>query len=129
MATPVSVCVLADIWNDYSDGFMTSAACLSGASFPVHCVLAHGFYTTAPISYWIMGTSGLLGGMSEFTSGVAVHSNFPEVVAALVVDCGSGWFMAGFTGVDTFRAVFPLVVDRPQLLGVLVRLDQKDSYP
>ena len=63
VVTPVSVCVLAVSWN-YFGGFMSSAA--------FQCVLASGFYSTAPIPYWIMGTSGLL--------------------AAFVVDCGSGRF-------------------------------------
>ena len=44
------------------------------------------------------------------------------------VDCGSGMFMACFAGEDAIRAVFPLIVDRPRMLGILVGMDQKDSY-
>ena len=51
-----------------------------------------------------------------------------EVVAALVVHLGSGMFMAGFAGGYAIRAVFPLVVARPVMLGILVGMVQKDSY-
>ena len=48
-----------------------------------------------------------------------------EVAAALVVDCGSGMFMAGFAGEDAICAVFPMVVGRPKMLGILVGMDPK----
>lgn len=51
--TPVSVCVNAESWNDYTGGVMTSAACgPMGASYQDHCVMATGFNTTAPTPYW-----------------------------------------------------------------------------
>jgi len=51
-----------------------------------------------------------------------------EEVAALVVDNGSGMCKAGFAGDDAPRAVFPSIVGRPKLPGVMVGMDQKDSY-
>ena len=51
-----------------------------------------------------------------------------EVVAAPVVDVGSYMFLAGFAGFYAVRAVFPMVVVRSKMLGVLVGMDQKDSY-
>ena len=50
-----------------------------------------------------------------------------EVVAALVVVLGSGmcrWRLVGFAGGDAFRAVFPEVVVRPAMPGIMVGLDQ-----
>ena len=52
----------------------------------------------------------------------------PVVVAALVVDYGSGLCYAGFAGVDSSRTVYPSVVVRPKMLGVLVGVEQKDSF-
>merc|ERR1711991_157609 len=88
-ATPVSVCVNAENWNDYTGGIMSSAACgSSGASYQDHCVLATGFNSTAPIPYWIVKNSWSTtwgeGGyiyldMSENTCGVADDATVPEV--------------------------------------------------
>ena len=50
-----------------------------------------------------------------------------DEVAALVVDNGSGMCKAGFAGDDAPRAVFPSIVGRPKMPGVMAR-DQKDSY-
>merc|ERR1712072_1040796 len=53
--TPVSVCVNAANWNDYTGGVMTSTACgPMGADYQDHCVIATGFNTTAPTPYWIV---------------------------------------------------------------------------
>ena len=53
--TPVSVCVNAGAWNDYTGGVLTSAACgPMGAMYQDHCVMATGFNTTAPTPYWIV---------------------------------------------------------------------------
>ena len=41
---------------------------------------------------------------------------------------GRGMFMAGFAGEDTFHAVFSLVVNRLEMLGIMVGMDQKDSF-
>jgi len=51
-----------------------------------------------------------------------------EEVAALVVDNGSGMCKAGFAGDDAPRAVFPSIVARPKMPGIMVGMDQKDSY-
>ncbi|CAK0864615.1 unnamed protein product [Prorocentrum cordatum] len=50
-----------------------------------------------------------------------------EEVAALVVDSGSGLCKASFSGDDASRAVFPSIVGRPKMPGILVGMDQKDS--
>ena len=51
-----------------------------------------------------------------------------EEVAALVVDNGSGACKAGFAGDDAPRSVFPSIVGRPKMPGIMVGMDQKDSY-
>ena len=51
-----------------------------------------------------------------------------EEVAALVVDNGSGMCKAGFAGDDAPQAVFPSIVGRPKMPGIMVGMDQKDSY-
>jgi len=51
-----------------------------------------------------------------------------DEVAALVVDNGSGMCKAGFSGDDAPRAVFPSIVGRPKMPGIMVGMDQKDSY-
>ena len=48
-------------------------------------------------------------------------------VAALVVDNGSGMCKAGFAGDDAPRAVFPSIVGRPKMPGIMVGTDQKDG--
>jgi len=48
--------------------------------------------------------------------------------AALVVDNGSGLCKAAFPGDDAPRAVFPSIVGRPKMPGIMVGMDQKDSY-
>jgi len=51
-----------------------------------------------------------------------------EEIQALVVDNGSGMCKAGFAGDDAPRAVFPSIVGRPKHPGIMVGMDQKDSY-
>jgi len=51
-----------------------------------------------------------------------------DEVAALVVDNGSGMCKCGFAGDDAPRAVFPSIVGRPKMPGVMVGMDQKDTY-
>ena len=51
-----------------------------------------------------------------------------EEVAALVVDNGSGMCKAGFAGDDAPRCVFPSIVGRPKMPGIMVGMDQKDCY-
>ncbi|RLN93079.1 hypothetical protein BBJ28_00024190 [Nothophytophthora sp. Chile5] len=51
-----------------------------------------------------------------------------EDVQALVIDNGSGTCMAGFSGDDAPRAVFPSIVGRPKQLGVMVDTERKETY-
>jgi len=51
-----------------------------------------------------------------------------EEVAAIVCDNGSGMVKAGFAGDDAPRAVFPSILGRPKMPGIMVGMDQKDSY-
>jgi len=51
-----------------------------------------------------------------------------EDIQALVVDNGSGMCKAGFAGDDAPRAVFQSIVGRPKHPGIMVGMDQKDSY-
>jgi actin-related protein len=44
-----------------------------------------------------------------------------EDVAALVVDNGSGMCKAGFAGDDAPRSVFPSIVGRPKMPGIMAR--------
>lgn len=56
--TPLSVCVNAGTWNDYTGGVLTSAACgPMGAMYQDHCVMATGFNTTGATPYWIVRNS------------------------------------------------------------------------
>ncbi len=87
--TPVSVCVNAGNWNDYTGGVMTSAACGSmAADAQDHCVMAAGFNSTAPTPYWIVrnswsstwGEQGYIYlEMSKNTCGLADDATIPEV--------------------------------------------------
>merc|ERR1719277_2457553 len=47
---------------------------------------------------------------------------------ALVVDNGSGMVKAGVAGDDAPKAVFPSIVGRPKHPGIMVGMDQKDTY-
>lgn len=51
-----------------------------------------------------------------------------EDTAPIVIDNGSGTIKAGFAGDDAPRAVFPSIVGKPRHQGVMVGMDQKDSY-
>merc|ERR1712048_140613 len=87
--TPVSVCVNAGAWNDYTGGVLTSAACGSmAADEQDHCVMATGFNTTAPTPYWIVrnswsstwGEEGYIYlEMAENTCGLADDATIPTV--------------------------------------------------
>merc|ERR1712176_192211 len=91
--TPVSVCVNAGVWNDYTGGVLTSAACGSmAADAQDHCVMAVGFNATAPTPYWIVrnswaSTFGEKGYIyleySENTCGLANDATIPEVTLNL----------------------------------------------
>jgi actin len=47
---------------------------------------------------------------------------------ALVIDNGSGMVKAGFAGDDAPRAVFPSLVGRPKVKGVMVGMSAKECY-
>ena len=51
-----------------------------------------------------------------------------DEVATLVVGSGSGMCKAGFAGDDAPRADFPSIGDRPKMPGIMVGMNQKDSY-
>ena len=62
----------------------------------------------------------------QVVSSLSMSNN--EDAAALVVDNGSGMCKAGFAGDDAPRCVFPSIVGRPKMPGIMVGMDQKDSY-
>merc|ERR1712217_273877 len=87
--TPLSVCVNAGVWNDYTGGVLTSAACGSmGADSQDHCVMAVGFNSTAATPYWIVrnswattwGDQGYIYlEMAKNTCGLADDATIPEI--------------------------------------------------
>eukprot|EP00656_Telonema_subtile_P012374 TRINITY_DN16225_c0_g1_i2.p1 TRINITY_DN16225_c0_g1~~TRINITY_DN16225_c0_g1_i2.p1 ORF type:complete len:353 (-),score=88.20 TRINITY_DN16225_c0_g1_i2:357-1415(-) len=87
--TPISVCVNAGSWNDYTGGVMTSTACgPMGADYQDHCVMATGFNSTATTPYWIVrnswastwGEEGYIYlEMAKNTCGLADDATIPEV--------------------------------------------------
>merc|ERR1712085_74693 len=91
--TPVSVCVNAGAWDDYTGGVLSSSACGSmGADYQDHCVQATGFNTTAPTPYWIVRNSWASGWgekgyiyleYSKNTCGLADDATIPTVVSNL----------------------------------------------
>jgi len=50
-----------------------------------------------------------------------------EDMACICVDNGSSLIKAGFAGDDAPRSVFPTIVGRPKMPGIMVGMDQKDS--
>lgn len=48
--------------------------------------------------------------------------------AAVIIDNGSGMCKAGIAGDDAPRATFPSIVGRPKMPGIMVGMDQKDTY-
>jgi len=87
--TPLSICVNAENWNDYTGGVMTSEACgPMGADYQDHCVMATGFNATAPTPYWIVrnswastfGEEGYIYlEMAKNTCGLADDATIPDV--------------------------------------------------
>lgn len=87
--TPLSICVNAGTWNDYTGGVLTSKACGSmGPESQDHCVMAAGFNTTASTPYWIVrnswastwGEEGYIYlEMAKNTCGLADDATIPEV--------------------------------------------------
>merc|ERR1711879_780624 len=94
--TPLSVCVNAGAWNDYTGGVMSSAACgPMGADYQDHCVMATGFNASAPTPYWIVrnswaSTFGEQGyiylEMAKNTCGLADDATIPEVKLDLTAE-------------------------------------------
>jgi hypothetical protein len=94
--SPLSICVNAGAWNDYTGGVMTSAACgPMGADYQDHCVMATGFNSTASTPYWIVrnswsntwGEEGYVYlEMAENTCGLADDATIPEVKLDLSAD-------------------------------------------
>lgn len=86
---PLSVCVNAGVWNDYTGGVLTASACGSpAADMQDHCVQAVGFNSTAPTPYWIVknswattwGDQGFIYlEMAKNTCGLADDVTIPEV--------------------------------------------------
>merc|ERR1711879_1122366 len=93
---PLSVCVNAGVWNDYTGGVLTSAACGSmAADAQDHCVMAVGFNATAPTPYWIVrnswattwGDQGYIYlEMAKNTCGVADDATIPDVKVDLSIE-------------------------------------------
>mmetsp|Transcript_130518 Transcript_130518/g.230675 ORF Transcript_130518/g.230675 Transcript_130518/m.230675 type:complete len:385 (+) Transcript_130518:72-1226(+) len=94
--TPVSICVNAGAWNDYTGGVLTAKGCGSmAADAQDHCVMATGFNTTAPTPYWIVrnswastwGEEGYIYlEMAENTCGLADDVTIPHVKLDLSED-------------------------------------------
>ena len=92
--SPVSVCVNAGVWNDYTGGVMSADACgAMGAASQDHCVMAVGFNAKAPTPYWIVrnswastwGEDGYVYlEMAKNTCGLANDVTVPEVKLGLL---------------------------------------------
>jgi hypothetical protein len=55
---PVSICLNAGVWNDYTGGVLTDAACGSHAADALdHCVQLVGYNANASSPYWIVRNS------------------------------------------------------------------------
>merc|ERR1712039_718092 len=46
----------------------------------------------------------------------------------IVIEIGSTFARAGFAGDEAPRVIMPSVVGRPKMPGIMVGMDQKDSY-
>ena len=51
-----------------------------------------------------------------------------DEVAALVCDNGSGMIKAGFAGDVASCVVFPSILDRPEMPGIMIGMEEKNSY-
>ncbi|MFM7851578.1 MAG: actin, cytoplasmic 2, partial [Flammeovirgaceae bacterium] len=46
----------------------------------------------------------------------------------VIIDNGSGYVKAGFSGEEGPRAVFPSIIGRPKVPGIMVGSEQKDYF-
>ena len=82
-ATPVSVCVATECWNDFSGGCHEfGGVWIFGCQLPSSCVLGTGFNSKAPILHWFVKYSSSIWGegcqfMSVDTCGVADDATVP----------------------------------------------------
>ena len=51
-----------------------------------------------------------------------------ESVIPIVIDNGSGMCKAGFAGDDAPKSVFPNIIGRPRMPGIIVGTEQKEVY-
>ncbi|XP_043940997.1 actin-like [Protopterus annectens] len=51
-----------------------------------------------------------------------------DIIVTVVIDNGSGFCKAGFAGEDAPQSVFPSIVGHTRQKGLLVGMEQKDSY-
>ncbi len=65
--------------------------------------------------------------MSDSEGGSDSQASF-EANKAVIIDCGSGRIKAGFADDEAPRAVFPSIVGRAKVHGVMVGAGQKDCY-
>ena len=56
------------------------------------------------------------------------NKSMSDSVIPIVIDNGSGMCKAGFAGDDAPKAVFPNIVGRPRMPGIIVGTEQKEVY-
>lgn len=91
---PVSICVNAGAWNDYTGGILSAAACGGSAAADIdHCVQLVGYHkdaTNASLSYWLVrnswstnwGENGYIRlQLDENTCGLANEATIPTISA------------------------------------------------
>ena len=79
--SPVSVCVNAENWKDYTVGVMTIEGCgPMDAASQDHCVMAVGFNTKAPTPYWVSEPSPPVPSMCAVCNSKAHTPYFTERV-------------------------------------------------
>ena len=49
-------------------------------------------------------------------------------VPAVIIDNGTGFIKAGFQGDDSPKVELPTLIGEPKMPGIMVGMDQKDSY-
>jgi len=51
-----------------------------------------------------------------------------DFIPAIIIDNGSGFCKSGISGDDAPRCQIPTVIGRPKQPGMMVGMDQKDTY-